>query len=286
MRVIIKRNLRLYFRDKNAVFFSLMAIIIIIVLYAVFLGDAWLDNSMKDLKHAQVLMNSWLVSGLLAVTSVTTTMGALGTMIDDKVRKINKDFDSSPMKRSSIAGGYIGSSFLIGVIMSLITAVAAEIYIVSSGGQWLTCFACIKVFFLVLLTALTNTSLVCFAVSFFKSHREFNAASTIIGTLIGFLTGIYLPVGALPSWVQTIVKLFPVSHAASLLRQVLMEVPMKNSFDGIPVVYLEGFKEYMGVTFRIKGYDVPPVFSIILLLCTSAVFYRLSLFLLSGKRSS
>jgi len=278
MKVFIERNLKLFFRDRLAVFFSLMSVFIIIGLYALFLGDVWMNNSMKELKNAQALMNSWLVSGLLTVTSMTTTMGAFGIMIDDKVQKINKDFDSSPIKRSSITGGYIGSSFLIGVIMSLVMAVVAEIYIVHSGGEWLTPMACIKVFLLILLTTLTNTSLVCFVVSFFKSHSAFSTASSILGTLIGFLTGIYLPIGTLPESVQTVIKAFPVSHGASLFRQVLMEVPMRNSFDGIPSIYLEEFKEYLGVSFRFGGHEVTPTASVVILLCTAVVFYSLSLF--------
>ena len=278
MKVFIERNLKLFFRDRLAVFFSLMSVFIIIGLYALFLGDVWMNDSMKGLKNAQALMNSWLVSGLLTVTSMTTTMGAFGIMIDDKVQKINKDFDSSPIKRSSITGGYIGSSFLIGVIMSLVMAVVAEIYIVHSGGEWLTPMACIKVFLLILLTALTNTSLVCFVVSFFKSHSAFSTASSILGTLIGFLTGIYLPIGTLPESVQTVIKAFPVSHGASLFRQVLMEVPMRNSFDGIPSIYLEEFKEYLGVSFQFGGHEVTPTASVVILLCTAVVFYSLSLF--------
>lgn len=278
MKVFIERNLKLFFRDRLAVFFSLMSVFIIIGLYALFLGDVWMNDSMKELKNAQALMNSWLVSGLLTVTSMTTTMGAFGIMIDDKVQKINKDFDSSPIRRSSITGGYIGSSFLIGVIMSLVMAVVAEIYIVHSGGEWLTPMACIKVFLLILLTSLTNTSLVCFVVSFFKSHSAFSTASSILGTLIGFLTGIYLPIGTLPESVQTVIKAFPVSHGASLFRQVLMEVPMGNSFDGIPPIYLEEFKEYLGVSFRFGGHEVTPTVSVVILLCTAVVFYSLSLF--------
>ncbi len=278
MKVFIERNLKLFFRDRLTVFFSLMSVFIIIGLYALFLGDVWMNDSMKDLKNAQALMNSWLVSGLLTVTSMTTIMGAFGIMIDDKVLKIDKDFDSSPIKRSSITGGYIGSSFLIGVIMSLVMAVVGEIYIVNSGGEWLTLLAFIKVFLLILLTALTNTSLVCFVVSFFKTHSAFSTASTILGTLIGFLTGIYLPIGTLPASVQTVIKAFPVSHGASLFRQVMMEMPMRNSFDGIPDIYLEEFKEYMGVTFRFGGHEVTATASIVILLCTAVVFYSLSLF--------
>ena len=145
MSIMIKRNLKLFFRDKSAVLFSLLAIFIIIALYAVFLKDVWLDSSMEDLAGAEALMNSWLVAGLLAVASVTTTLGALGVMLDDKVRKIDKDFHSSPLKRGSITGGYIGSAYIIGTIMSLVTVFAAEVYIVLSGGEWFSAVTLLKV---------------------------------------------------------------------------------------------------------------------------------------------
>ena len=283
MSVFIKRNLKIYFRDKSAVFFSLLAVFIIIALYAVFLGDVWLNDSMKGLKNADTLMNIWLLAGLLAVASVTTTMGAFGVMIDDKVKKIGKDFHSSPVKRSSIAGGYIGSAFLIGVIMSVITALVSQIYIVLSGGEWIKPLALAEVILLILFTTMTNTSIVCFIVSFFKSHGAFSTASTIIGTLIGFLTGIYLPIGALPESVQTVIKLFPVSHAASLLRQVLMEEALQTAFAGIPASYLNEFKEYMGVTFQFGGSEVSVWGSILILVFTAAIFYGLSLFNISRK---
>lgn len=283
MRIFIKRNLKLFFRDRSAVFFSLLAIFIIVALYVVFLGDVWLNNDMKDIVNTDTLMNNWLVAGLLAVASVTTAMGAFGVMVDDKVKKIYKDFDSSPIKKSAITGGYILSAFLIGVIMSLITVVISEIYILYNGGDLLSPIGCIKVFLLVLLTTMTNTSLVCFMVSFFKSHTAFSTASTIIGTLIGFLTGIYLPIGALPLPVQTVIKLFPVSHAASLFRQVLMDAPLQVSFEGIPPNHLKAFKEYMGVTFSFNGYEVTPIVSILILVGTAILFYGLSLFNMSRK---
>ena len=283
MKVLIKRNLKLFFRDRSAVLFSLLAIFIIIALYVVFLGDVWLDDSMKDIKDADILMNSWLVAGLLAVASITTTLGAFSVMIDDKVKKINKDFNSSPIKRSSITGGYIGSAFLIGVIMSLVTVIIAQTYIVFRGGDWFPLSSFVKVFLLVIFTTMTNTSIVCFIVSFFKSNSAFTTASTIIGTLIGFLTGIYLPIGTLPASVQTVIKVFPVSHAASLFRQVLMEVPMNNSFEGIPANFLNEFKQYMGVTFNFGSVEVTPIMSIMILACTAIVFYSLSIFNMSRK---
>jgi multidrug/hemolysin transport system permease protein len=77
MIAITSRNLKVFFRDKSAVFFSLLAVFIIIGLYALFLGDVWV-NSLTEVHDARFLMDSWIMAGLLAVTSVTTTMGAFG----------------------------------------------------------------------------------------------------------------------------------------------------------------------------------------------------------------
>ncbi|HKL94140.1 MAG TPA: ABC transporter permease, partial [Clostridia bacterium] len=76
------RNFKLFFKDKASVFFSLMSVLIIIGLYALFLGDVWTSGLAFD--GARDIMDNWIVAGLLAVTSITTTMGAYGTMVEDK----------------------------------------------------------------------------------------------------------------------------------------------------------------------------------------------------------
>lgn len=284
MNIFAKRNLKLFFRDRSAVFFSLMAILIIIVLYAAFLGDVWLPDSMEGLEGVDSLMDSWLVSGLLAVASVTTTMGAFGVMIDDRVKKINRDFCASPFPKSRLTAGYLGSAFLIGTIMSVITFAAAELYIVLRGGDWLGPVPCLKMLLLIFLSTMANTAVVCFIVSFFKSQHAFSTASTIIGTAIGFVSGIYLPIGSLPSSVQTVIKLFPVSYSASLFRKILMEAPLKLSFDGVPARFLSDFREYMGVTYQFGGHEISALVSILILVGTAIIFYVLSVLNLSKQK--
>jgi len=119
--------------------------------------------------------------------------------------------------------------------------------------------------------------MVCFIVSFLKSHGAFSTVSTILGTLVGFLMGIYLPIGVLPEAVQTVIKLFPPSHSAMLLRQTIMESATQSSFEGIPAVYLEEFREMMGVVYRFGDYEVSPLVSIVSLFATALLFYGLSL---------
>ncbi|MEA5048820.1 MAG: ABC transporter permease [Eubacteriales bacterium] len=279
----MKRNLLVFFKDKASVFFSLLSVFIIIGMYALFLGDVW-TSGMTEITGARFLMDSWIVAGLLAVTSVTTTMGAFGTMVEDQSKKLIKDIRSSPLPRVSIAGGYILSAFVIGVIMCLVALVLCELYIVSGGGSLLGGQALLKVLGLILLSTFSNTALVLFFVSFFQSNNAFSVASTIIGTVIGFMTGIYIPIGQLPEGVQWVIKLFPPSHSAMLLRQVVMEQPLTQSFAGVPDQYLTEFKELMGVTFKIGDTVVTPTLSVVILIASGILFLGLSILNLSRKK--
>lgn len=276
------RCLKIFFRDKSAVFFSLLAVFIIIGLYALFLGDVWV-SSLPELTGVRYMMDSWIMAGILAVTSLTTTMGALGIMVDDKAKKLVKDFRSSPVSRSSIAGGYILGSISVGIILSLVTLVLAEIYIVADGGRFMDIPTLIKVLGLILLSNVTNISIVLFLTSFFASTNAFAAASTVIGTLLGFLTGIYLPIGQLPEAVQWIVKIFPVSHAAVLFRRVMMEDALTRTFQSTPAGVREKFEELMGVTFKFGDLTFTPLMSILVLLGSAAIFYTLSVLNIARK---
>lgn len=276
------RNLKVFFRDKASVFFSLLAVFIIIGLYALFLGDVW-TSSFTGMKGVRYLMDSWIMAGLLAVTSVTTTMGAYGIMVDDKVKKINKDFISSPIKVRSIVGGYVIGAIVIGIVMSFITCLLAEIYVISNGGRLMDIFTFVKASGLIVLSTITNSSIIFFVVTFFKSSNAFATASTIIGTIIGFLTGIYLPIGQLPSSVQLVVKVFPVSHAAALFRQVMMADPISKTFEGAPAQTVQDFEKLMGIKLFFGETAATSVTSLLILVATAVVFYLLAILNVSRK---
>ncbi|MDP3011907.1 MAG: ABC transporter permease [Candidatus Hydromicrobium sp.] len=284
---LTKRNLKLFFRDRTSVFFSLLAIFIIIGLYVLFLGNMMVNN-LKDLlgSNARFIINSWVMAGILSVTSITTTMGAFGTMVEDTTKKISKDFSSAPLKRSQLAGGYIMSSFIIGVIMSIVSLIVAEVYILANGGKLLELMSLLKLFGVMLLSVFAGSSMVFFIVSFFKSNSAYATASTVIGTLIGFLTGTYIPIGlwSLPSGVQTAIKIFPISHAAALFRQIMMEAPMSTAFANAPVQAITGFKQTMGVVFYFGSTELSPIANILVLVATGVVFYVLAVIKISIKK--
>lgn len=283
MIAFAKRNIRLFFRDKSAVFFSLLAVFIIIGLYALFLGDVWTEN-FSDIANARQIMDAWIMGGLVAVTSVTATMGAFGVLVDDRTKKIEKDFAASPVKKASLAGGYILSAFTVGVVMSLVALVLAQGYMLLGGGAMLSAAAYLKLLGLIVLTTLANTAMVFFMVSFFRSQNAFSTASTVIGTLIGFVTGIYLPIGTLPAAVQWVVKCFPVSQAVGLFRQVMMADQLAIGFAGAPAQAVTEFRQMLGVDYVFGGHTVTAMEAVLILLATAAVFYGLSVWRMRQKQ--
>ncbi|HAN20740.1 MAG TPA: ABC transporter [Clostridiales bacterium] len=281
MLTFAKRTMRLYFRDKASVFFSLLAVFIIIGIYILFLGDAWSQG--MEFENADVIMDAWIMSGLLAVVSFTTTMGAFGIMVDDRYKKISKDFYSSPIKRSHLAAGYIIGAFMIGLIMSLLTFVLVQLYMISNGAAVPDFYSLAKLLGLIVLSTATNTAILFFIVSFLKSQNAFGTASSIIGTFIGFLTGIYMPIGVLPDAVQTVVKVFPVSHTATLFRQIMMEPFLNEAFNGAPDEIKADFYKEMGITLSWSGNTIPWYVSIIIIVATSFLFFGLSVLSISRK---
>lgn len=281
-----KRNVLVFFKDKTAVLASMLTAVIIVALYAFFLGDTLKSGDIAAIKNSDYIMDSWLIAGLLAVTSVNTALGGLGVMVADKERKRENDFLSSPLKRRSIIGGYMLAAFVVGAVLSLITLILGEIYIAANGGKLLSGAALAETLAYVMLSVLSGSAFTAFAVSFLKSQSAFGTVSTLIGTLSGFLAGIYIPIGVLPQPVQWLIKLFPASHAAKLLRCSLIQNTISESFAGIPDEFKKNFLLELGYEYSFFGHTLGKAESIALLLLSAAVFYIAALANINRRRKS
>ncbi|WP_233505383.1 ABC transporter permease [Sporosarcina sp. BI001-red] len=281
---VTKRNILLYFRDKSALFFSLLAVIILVLLYGTFLGNL-ISDSLPDFPAKKWLLLSWIFAGILAVTSVTTTLGAFGTLVEDRSTEANLDFYASPIKRSALFGGYVMSSIFVGFIMCLLVLLAANAIFFFSGDEMLTVLQVLKAIGVISLSVISSSSMILLLVSFFKTVKAFAAASTVIGTLLGFLAGIYIPIGNLPAYLQTVIKLFPTSHSAALLRQILMEQPMQETFAQAPASAKQEFLLDMGVFYEINGDFTSPLFSVLYLVGVAILFSILAAAFMNRKRS-
>lgn len=265
------RNWKLFHRDSGTVFFSLLGPIMIIALYILFLKDTTISSLGAVGDTAENLVNSWIMAGIIASATVTTCLSGYGTMIRDQESGIAKDFQTSPVARRTIIGGYLLNSLIIGTIMSLITLVLAEVYIVLTGGTLLAPEQLLVVVAIIIAAVFSAAGIVGFIASTLNSQGAFSGANIAIGAAIGFLVGAYIPLGSLPDGVRNVLEFIPTAHAARALREIMMADPMAASFDGAPASVLDAFKNQMGVTFEIGTHSVTMSESIGFLLASGAL---------------
>lgn len=290
IKAFVLRNLRVYFRDKASVFFSLLGVFVIIGLYVVFLGDMVVGNSDETFPGFRYVMDSWIMSGVIAAASITTTMGAFGIMVEDTDKHIMKDFRVAPMKRWQLVLGYVTSSFLIGLLMSLLTLILGEGYILLQGGELMSFPVFLQVLLIIILSVSASSALVFFLISFIKSPNAFSTASTLLGTLIGFFMGVYVPIGNLPEGVQLVVKCFPIAHSGVLLRKVMMGEAIERVIDpvlsGLPaeVFDMNDFRQSLGVDFAFGDYVMPFWMHVLVLVLTCVIFFGLTVLVVSKRK--
>ncbi len=278
-----KRGLKIFFKDKGAVFFSLLGVIIIFALFIFFIGDSITKGLDSHIRYKNYIMNSWVVAGMLASSAITTSMGAYAVMVADREHKCIKDFYSSPLKRRSVVAGYMCTGLIISILMSIITFLFGEAYIVMKGGELVSFMIGLKILGVILLSCFASSAMVCFIISFVKTSNTYTTISIILGTLIGFLIGAYICIGSLPNGVQWVVKCFPCSHAAALFRQLLMADGMSKGFSNLPHALLTGFKEHVGVNFVYGSWHPKAWFHILVLIGTGVIFYLLAIINMSRK---
>jgi len=247
MLAMVKRNMMLYFRNRSGVIFSLLGALISFVLYLVFLKKG-ISSNWVGISHKNQLLDTWLISGTLAITGITTTLTALSQMVKDKEQHVLEDLSLTDAGPMSIRFGYLLSATLIGIIMQLIMLVLMGLYFNVTDKMSFQMSQVVPTLGIMVLSAILATLVNAILVNRLKSVDSFGRLTTIIGTASGFLVGTYIPIGSLPTFAQTIMKVTPGSYIASLYRQVLMNDTIKDTFQQESAVRY--FNRLMGVQIK------------------------------------
>lgn len=219
MSALIKRHTMLFLKDKMSVFFSLLSVFIIIGLYLLFLSEN-LTANLPEFPGRSTFVFVWMFAGIIAVTTATASLGALGKFIEDKENNKREDFLITKITPRKLAYSYIIYTFIIGLIFTIILIAFGYIYTMITFDNNL--IISLQLVAVVLLSTLMHTLLFYLIISRIKSMNAFTGFSTIVGTMIGFLAGIYIPIGILPGYIQKVITVFPTTQAATLLKDILM----------------------------------------------------------------
>lgn len=293
---LTRRNCMVFLRDRSAVFFSLLSMLIVLLLMCVFLGDmntqgiinvleqyGGVRDSVQDKENALNLVQYWTLAGLMVVNAVTVTLSVIGIMVSDANENKLQSFFGAPVNRSVIALSYITTAVIVGMLFCMITLGVALGYICMTGGAMLSVEALLQILGYTLMNVCVFAIIMYMLALFVKSSSAWGGIATIVGTLIGFLGGIYLPMGELAEGVANILKSIPILHGASLMRKVCCKDAIETTFAGIPQEVIDNYQEYMGITIWMNESEVSSGVQILFLCVCGVAAFLLTAILTKSK---
>jgi multidrug/hemolysin transport system permease protein len=197
-------------------------------------------------------------------------------MVEDEAHKRLSSFYVTPVNRAVFVMGYIIAAFIMGIIMCILTVTIGEAYIGLTGGSLISIAGMGKILLYIIVNVFTSASMVFLMANLVHSQSAFSGLSTIVGTLVGFLAGIYLPLGMLPEKVQLALKCFPLIHGCSFLREAFTQQILTDTFTNCPAELVSGYKEYMGMTLLYDDKAVSDGFKVAFMVISGIILIGIS----------
>lgn len=248
---LIKRNIKLFFKDKGMFFTSLITPAILLVLYVSFLGNVYRDSFVMNLPAGfsikeeilDGLVGGQLISSILAVSCVTVAFCSNFLMVQDKALGNIKDLRISPVKPASLSMSYYIASLTSTLIICFASMLLCLAY-VASVGWFMSVTDVILLALDVLLLVLFGTALSSIINFFLSSQGQISAVGTIVSSGYGFICGAYMPISSFGEGLQKVISFLPGTYGTALVRIHSMRGALEAlENEGIPAEYIESLRD-------------------------------------------
>lgn len=308
---IVKRNLLVYLKDKESVFYTFLSMIIIIILMLIFMGDLNIDivksilkdmdifmeenyipkeyllagtrNPSLDDANARTLVLTLIIGGITIVNGVSSSMGMLSLMSWDEETGKLAGYYVAPISRFVLVTGYILSAICLSVIFSVITVLVSEVLLVLTGGTALSLIQSLKVLGLILLNAFSTTSFLFFLTSFARTRSAFSGIANFVHILSGFVAGMYIPISFMPKIVRDVLVFIPITEGSAWLRNVFTEEALQKTFAGLPKDAISQYEEVTGITMKLGNTIISPWMQFALMFGSGIIFIIISSLMMRKK---
>lgn len=262
---LTKRNLLIFFKDKQSIVFSLLTSIIVFVLYLLFLRDSFVSaiesalNQVEGLSSLvvaddiEMYANLTLLVGILGSAMITVPFNCLTTVVRDRENKIDYDILSTPIRRWQIVVSYFVSAAVSAILMTGIILTIGLLMLSQQGNVHMDAQDILKAYGVVAIGSVSATALFMIVVLFFKSSSASGAFFGILSAAAGFVIGAYIPISQFSTGVQTFCNIFPASQITIILRNVLLNGTLNAINDSIGGVDQGMFVETIKDMFSFKA---------------------------------
>ena len=289
---LVKRNVKMFFKDKGLFFTSLITPLILLVLYATFLSNVYRDSLSSIFTEMGVTLpkevingavGGQLLSSLLSVSCITVSFCSNMLMVQDKVSGARKDMLMSPVKRSTMALSYYFATTFSTLIICFTALLAGLIYI-AIIGWYLSLLDVLLLIIDVLVLVTLGTALSSVINYFLSTQGQISAVGSIVSSCYGFISGAYMPLSSFSQGLRNVLMFSPGTYGTSLLRKHSLNGVIKEmNYLNLPEQAVKGFKDAVDCNVYFFGEQVSSVTSFLVLLFAVALF--IGLYVLFNIRS-
>ncbi len=251
LKALIKRDTKLFFKDKGMFFTSLITPVILLVLYATFLANIYKDSFTGAIPAAlpaddaliDGCVGGQLFSSLLAVCCVTVAFCSNMLMVQDKVNGSRNDLTITPVKSWTLAMGYYLST-LIATLLICYAAMGVCFIYIGIIGWYITAADVLFIMLDIFLLSLFGTALSSIINLFLSTQGQISAVGTVVSAGYGFICGAYMPISQFSEGLQKVLSFLPGTYGTSLLRNhALRGVFEEMGNEGFPAEVVEAIKD-------------------------------------------
>ena len=251
LKALIKRDTKLFFKDKGMFFTSLITPVILLVLYATFLANVYKDSFTGAIPEAFPVdeglidgcVGGQLFSSLLAVCCVTVAFCSNMLMVQDKVNGTRNDLTITPVKSWALAMGYYLSTLITTLIICYVAMGVCFIYI-RFTGWYITASDVLMIMLDIFLLSLFGTALSSIVNLFLSTQGQISAVGTVVSAGYGFICGAYMPISQFSEGLQKVLSFLPGTYGTSLLRNHALRGVFEEMEDvGFPDEVVETIKD-------------------------------------------
>lgn len=226
---LVKRNVKLFFKDRGMFFTSLITPAILLVLYASFLANVYKDSFLSALPAGLALaeelvdglVGGQLISSILAVSCVTVAFCSNFLMVQDKANGTIKDLTISPVNPAALAVSYYAAT-LICTLLICFAATGICLGYVAYVGWYMSAADIMLLILDVVLLVMFGTALSSIINFFLSTQGQISAVGTIISSGYGFICGAYMPISQFSEGLQKLLSFLPGTYGTSLVRNHAM----------------------------------------------------------------
>lgn len=292
---LIRRNTKLYFKDKGMFFTSLITPLILLVLYGTFLSNVYEDMFRSAVEAAGTTVSDKLIGGcvggelissLLAVSCVTVAFCSNLLMVQDKITGARKDLTIAPVKPGVLALSYYMST-LISTLLICFAATGVCLAYLAYVGWYLTIGDVAALLLDVVLLVLFGTALSSCVNYPLSTQGQGSAVGTIISAGYGFICGAYMPISQFSQGLQKVIMFLPGTYGTSLLRNhVLRGVFGEMGAQGFPNEVVEAIRDSVDCNLYFFGNKVaiPTMYIVLAGAVVLAVGVYILMNVISGRK--